>query len=518
MKARQPEWLDDAIFYEIYPQSFKDSNADGIGDFCGIIEKLDYIKELGCTALWINPCFESPFGDAGYDVSDYYKTAERYGTNEDLKRLFEEVHKRDMHILLDLVPGHTSWEHKWFKESMKAERNEYTDRYVWTNSIWEEPDGMGSLRGVGDRDGSCAVNFFTHQPALNYGFYRPNPDKKWQQSMDDEGPRATLEALKDVMRFWLNMGCDGFRVDMAGSLVKHDEDGKGTIKLWQNVREFLDREFPGSAMVSEWGEPDKSLQGGFHMDFLLHFGPSHYNDLFRCAEPFFSRRGKGDVFEFVNKYKESYEKSERKGLICIPSGNHDMDRLARFLSEDEIKIAFAFLLSMPGAPFIYYGDEIGMRYVEGLSSVEGGYGRTGSRSPMQWDNTKNAGFSEADENELYISQDSDPNRPTVIKSMADENSIYSEVKRLIGIRQSHKALQSKGKIEFIYCEKNAYPLVFVRAMEEEKIMVIINPSDKPVSFKSDYVLGDEIYTFGEKAYKNGGVINAAPCSAGFYKI
>ena len=153
---KQVKWLDDAVFYEIYPQSFNDTNADGIGDFQGIIEKLDYIKETGFNAIWMNPCFASPFGDAGYDVADYYMAAPRYGTNEDLKRLFDEVHKRDMHILLDLVPGHTSTEHKWFKESMKPERNEFTDRYVWTDSIWESPDGMGSLRGISDRDGSCA--------------------------------------------------------------------------------------------------------------------------------------------------------------------------------------------------------------------------------------------------------------------------------------------------------------------------------------------------------------------------
>ena len=112
------EWLKDAVFYEIYPQSFQDTNADGIGDFQGIIDHLDYIKELGCNAIWMNPCFESPFGDAGYDVSDYYTSAPRYGTNEDLKRLFDEVHKRGMYILLDLVPGHTSVEHPWFKESL----------------------------------------------------------------------------------------------------------------------------------------------------------------------------------------------------------------------------------------------------------------------------------------------------------------------------------------------------------------------------------------------------------------
>ena len=163
---KRPEWLDSAVFYEIYPQSFKDTDGDGIGNINGITEKLPYIKELGCTAIWINPCFDSPFGDAGYDVRDYFKVAPRYGTNDDLVRLFDEAHRLDMHILLDLVPGHTSWEHPWFRESMKAERNEFTDRYVWTDSIWESPDGYGSLRGISDRDGSCAVNFFTHQPAL----------------------------------------------------------------------------------------------------------------------------------------------------------------------------------------------------------------------------------------------------------------------------------------------------------------------------------------------------------------
>lgn len=272
-KCVMPKWLDNAVFYEIYPQSFRDSNADGVGDIPGILEKLDYIRELGCNAIWLNPCFQSPFGDAGYDVSDYCQTAPRYGTNEDLKRLFQEVHRRGMHILLDLIPGHTSVEHPWFRQSMRAEHNDFTDRYVWTDSIWEHPEGMDCLCGISDRDGACAINFFSHQPALNYGFYRPS--RPWQQPMDAPGPRATLEAMKDVMRFWLQMGCDGFRVDMAHSLVKNDPEGKGTMALWQEVRGFLAQEFPDAAMVSEWGEPDKSLAGGFHMDFLLHFGPSH---------------------------------------------------------------------------------------------------------------------------------------------------------------------------------------------------------------------------------------------------
>lgn len=513
--AKQPVWLDNAIFYEIYPQSFMDTNGDGIGDFQGIISKLDYIKELGCNALWINPCFESPFGDAGYDVSDYCKVAPRYGTNEDLKQLFNEAHKRNMHVLLDLVPGHTSVEHKWFKETLKAERNEFTDRYIWTDSIWTTPYGMGCIRGISDRDGSCAVNFFSHQPALNYGFYEVT--ESWQQPTDAPGPKATLEAMKDVMRFWLGMGCDGFRVDMAGSLVKNDPESKGTIALWQNVREFLDIEYPNAAMVSEWGEPDKSLQGGFHMDFLLHFGPSHYNDLFRCDEPYFCKRGKGDAGEFVKKYLENYEKSERKGLICIPSGNHDMDRLARKCDTDEQKASFAFLLSMPGAPFIYYGDEIGMKYVENLVSVEGGYGRTGARSPMQWDNSTNAGFSSASKEMLYVPLDPDPNRPTAEKAMADKCSVYHEVKKLIEIRQAHKALQSKGDIKFISKGEKGAPLAYVRSCDDEKIFVVINPADRKASVETPAKLGECIYVLGE-AKTEGNEVVLGGCSAGFFTI
>lgn len=505
-----PKWLENAVFYEIYPQSFLDTDGDGIGNISGITRKLDYIKELGCNAIWINPCFESPFGDAGYDVSDYKKIAARYGTNQDMSELFAEAHKRGMHIILDLVPGHTSVEHPWFRESLKAETNEYSDRYVWTDSIWESPNGMDSLRGISDRDGCCALNFFSHQPALNYGF--ANPDRPWQMRPEDEGPMATREAIKDIMRFWLKMGCDGFRVDMAGSLVKNDPDGQATVRLWQDFREFLDKEFPEAAMVSEWGEPDKSLMGGFHMDFLLHFGPSHYNDLFRCDEPYFSKRANGSAKEFIAKYKENYEKTGGRGLICIPSGNHDMDRLARRLDNDELKTAFAFLLSMPGAPFIYYGDEIGMRYVEGLVSKEGGYGRTGSRSPMQWDNTLNCGFSAAAPEKLYIPQDNSADRPDVLSQMTDENSVYSEVKKLIGIRQAHKALQSMGTVEFI---SDGYPLIYIRSCDEEKLLIMINPSSEEKNAELSYGIKNIIYG---NANIDSGRITIKPCSAVFAEI
>ncbi len=507
---KQPEWLDHAIFYEIYPQSFLDTNADGIGDIPGIIEKLDYIRNLGCNALWINPCFQSPFKDAGYDVEDYYTVAPRYGTNEDLVRLFSEAHKRDMHVLLDLVPGHTAITHKWFQESMKAEKNEYTDRYVWTDSAWEEPEGMSSLKGISDRNGACAVNFFSHQPALNYGYYNPDPDKKWQQPMDAKGPMATRNALKDIMRFWLSAGCDGFRVDMAGSLVKNDKDGKGTIALWQDIRTFLDAEFQDAAMISEWGEPDKSLIGGFHMDFLLHFGPSHYNDLFRCEHPYFKKDGKGSAKEFVAAYRTNYEKTDGKGLICIPSGNHDMERLARYLDLDELKVAFAFLLSMPGAPFIYYGDEIGMHYVEGLTSVEGGFQRTGSRSPMQWNKGLNAGFSSASKEKLYVPLDPHSDRPNVETQSEEPDSLLNEIKRLIQLRNQYPALQNKGAIQFI---SDDYPLIYRRFTDNQEILVVINPSDKETQISD--VAGTLIYNIGPSATLCNNQLSVPGCSAVF---
>ena len=152
---------------------------------------------------------------------------------------------------------------------------------------------------------------------------------------------------------------------------------KYTIKLWQDFRAFLDREYPHCAMVSEWGVPAKSIEGGFHMDFMLHFGPPAYTSLFRSEHPFFSREGKGDIRIFLDAYLADLSSTHGKGLICIPSGNHDMPRLARGRDMRDLKICFAFLLTMPGAPFLYYGDEIGMRYLAGLPSVEGGYFRTG---------------------------------------------------------------------------------------------------------------------------------------------
>ena len=517
------KWLKDAIFYEIYPQSFCDSNGDGIGDIPGIIKKLDYIQELGCNAIWLNPCFDSPFVDAGYDIRDYYLVAPRYGTNEDLKQLFAEAHKRGMHILLDLVPGHTSIESEWFKKSGLEKKNEYTDRYIWGDTIWENFSDVGSvtgaIRGRTERNAACAVNFFSAQPALNYGFACPDKTKPWQQPMDAPGPMATREAIKDVMRFWLGMGCDGFRVDMAHSLVKSDPGHKGTIALWQDFSAFLEKEFPEAVMVSEWGEPDKSLASGFQMDFLLHFGPSHYLELFREDHAYFSRKGDGDCKAFFDTYIHNRNLTKDKGgLMCIPSGNHDMIRLAKTLDAEEIKIAFAFLITMPGVPFIYYGDEIGMKYVENIASVEGGYERTGSRSPMAFDRSTNAGFSSAPKEKLYIRQDDSKSTINAETELADENSIIREVQRLIKLRKAHPAFGATAEFELLQAEDHAYPFVYKRSSEGETIYALFNPSGKeavvtakiPESAKILYTVGTNVSSLNRNA--DGNIVLPGACA------
>ena len=211
------------------------------------------------------------------------------------------------------------------------------------------------------RDGYYMKNFYDIQPALNYGYLNPDPNHPWEQGYDEAGPTAVRNELKNIIAFWCDKGVDGFRVDMAASLVKADEDSAETIKLWQDFRAFLDKEYPHCAMVSEWGVPAKSIEGGFHMDFMLHFGPPAYTSLFRSEHPFFSREGKGDIRIFLDAYLSDLSSTQKKGLICIPSSNHDMPRLARGRDVRDLKICFAFLLTMAGAPFIYYGDEIGMQ-------------------------------------------------------------------------------------------------------------------------------------------------------------
>lgn len=484
-----PAWLEDTVFYEIYPQSFYDSNGDGIGDIQGIIEKLDYVDSLGCNAIWINPCFDSPFRDGGYDIRDYKKVAPRYGTNEDLVRCFNEAHKRGLRVLLDLVPGHTSEEHPWFVDSCKADPDQYRDRYIWTGYAFQNADGLPCICGESRRNGAYVLNYFKCQPALNYGFYERQQD--WQLPVDHPACIATREALKDIMRFWLNLGCDGFRVDMAASLVKNDGMGKpGTVALWQNIRKMLDAEYPEAALVSEWGNPEYALKAGFHMDFYLNehrpdcgyrslmrdYDGAFYNRV-RNDKSYFNKESQTDILTFLNEYLPRYEKSKGAGFISLHTGNHDILRPRANLDMDELKLAYAFLFTMPGVPFLYYGDEIGMRYLD-LPTKEGGYHRTGSRTPMQWNQGANKGFSSAEEDELYLPVDSFSDAPTVEAQGKQASSLLNTVKQVLTLRHRYNDLQASSPFEVVFAEQNSRLFVYRRG----RITIGINPGGGVASF------------------------------------
>ena len=489
-----PNWLKDAVFYEIYPQTFCDSNGDGIGDIRGIMSKLDYVRSLGCNAIWLNPVFDSPFMDAGYDVRDYYKVAERYGTNEDLGELFSLAHEKGIKILLDLVPGHTSDQNEWFRKSKQPEKNEFSGRYIWTDSVWEAPPQYRLLCGITDRDGNYLVNFFSSQPALNYGFNNIT-HPAWQKSPSDPDCLATVEALKDIMRFWLDAGCDGFRVDMADSLVKNEDGEKPeTCRIWKGIREMLDKDYPDAALISEWCNPKVAIGAGFHCDFYLDHDNNGYRYLFRdknwqtgeCKEKN-KKNGKGDITKFLDEYLDDLNATKDKGYISFITCNHDTPRMTKMFSQQEAKLAYSFIFMMPGVPFLYYGDEIGMKFMDGLNSKEGGFSRTGTRTPMQWDNTANHGFSTADAKDLYLPVDTSENAPTVEDAEKDPDSILNTLRRVIAIRHENPDLQSDGEFEVIYAVKEKYPFIFKRG----NFIIAVNPTEKeqkaPFAFDGETV-------------------------------
>ena len=530
-----PDWLERAVFYEIYPQSFFDSNGDGIGDLPGILKKLEYIQYLGVNAVWLNPCFASPFQDAGYDVSDYYQVAPRYGDNADLQTLFKEAARLGIRILLDLVPGHTSTENAWFKESCRPERNKYSDWYIWTNSVWTwNAPGVQTVIGYSERDGNYITNFFHFQPALNYGFANPDPKHPWQQPVDAPGPQAVRQELKNIMKFWLDLGASGFRVDMAGSLVKNDPSNKETARLWQEMRAWLERKYPQAALVSEWSVPTVAIPAGFHMDFLLPFASSAYQSLFRQPNAagasqeisgFFDPGGHGDIRLFLDEYLPLYHATRAQGFISIPSGNHDTTpRLGNGRSPANLELAFLFLLTMPGVPYLYYGDEIGMRSPDGLRSKEGGYGRTGARTPMQWDASPNAGFSTAPADRLYLPVEAAPDRPTVAAQRADTGSLLNRVHRLIALRQAHPALWAGAAFEPVYAEAGKFPFVYKRTSADESLLVAINPADRPceISLRADLFKQPPEGLYGEtSAFKRNGaqwLLQLPAVSAGIYLV
>ena len=503
-------WLKNAVFYEIYPNSFMDSNGDGYGDFKGITSKLDHIKSLGANAIWLNPHYDSPFMDGGYDVRDYFKVSARFGSEADFDEFIAAAHARGIKVILDLVPGHTSEQNIDFLRSAEPVKNELSDRFIWTNGEWEFPNGFRAVAGRHNRKGNYIVNFFSTQPALNYGFNRVD-EPSWQMSYKSEAALATREWLKSVMRFWLDRGCDGFRVDMADSLVKNDGDGSekpATSEVWRDIRSMLDKEYPDTVLVSEWSNP-QAIRAGFHADFMLDHHGNPYNLLVRAEEEegkhsYFDLGGKGDAAAFAKGFSAWHDAIKNDGHIAIISCNHDTPRLAPYYTQEQLKLIYSTLFTLPGVPFVYYGDEIGMKYIKDLPSVECGFARTGTRTPMQWSAEKNAGFSTADSIFLPVEIDKTVNVAAQVK---DKKSLFNFLKSLFEFRKTRADLTST-ELEFLHAE-GAQPLVYRRG----KLVCVVNPLNAKATAPVDIPkTAKAVFVVGKPAKQKKGAIDVPPLS------
>ena len=526
-----PKWLQSAVFYQVYPQSYYDSNGDGIGDLAGVTAKLDYIDSIGCNVIWLNPIFESPFGDAGYDIADFYKVASRYGTNRDFEKLCVEAHQRGLRVCLDLVAGHTSSLSHWFQESALEWSNQYSNWYIWTPPS-ENVTGSQPYSGQDRRSERYLPNFFHFQPALNYGYSQPKAP--WQLPTTHPACIAVREELKQIMKFWLELGADGFRVDLAASLIRNDPSHEGIMALWGYYRTWLDQEYPDAALISEWSNPAIAIPAGFHIDFLLQMGEPAYALLLgpkssvqgkaRTPPAFFEQAGGGNIKDFVDNYLKHYTATKARGYISLPTSNHDMPRPSWGREVREVRTIFAMLLTMPGVPCIYYGDEIGMKFLPNSPNKEGGLldniQRCGSRTPMQWSRDKNAGFSTADEQELYLPIDPAESRPDVASQEKDPASLLNFTRALLKLRREHPALANRADFQPVYAEENQYPFVYLRAAKTERILVAVNPAARPRSVQ----LGDTIkFTASRALLAEGaaflnGRLEMNPISFGIFAI
>ena len=303
---------------------------------------------------------------------------------------------------------------------------------------------------------------------------------------------------------------------MADSLIKGDDDKVATIELWQEIRhEIFDNEYPEAVLVSEWSDHEKSLRAGFHGDFYLdHYG-NGYNRLFRYIKndvnySFFN--GTGDIASFLSDYMPRFHiANHHGGHVCFISGNHDSFRIgSNGYTERMLRLMHSFLLTMPGVPFVYNGDEIGMDYMHGLPSKEGGFQRTGSRTPMQWDSSVNMGFSTASKENLYLPLNYD--KPVnVEEQLTRSDSLLRTIKDIIALRKEYKGLRSRC-FEVIYAEPHAYPFVYGR----EDIIVMVNPSDHSRRISGDYYNLKSLYNIGE-VNLNGSYLEMSPWSFAIYK-
>ena len=540
----QPSWLSDAVFYQIYPSSYQDSDGNGIGDIPGIISRLDYIQSIGVTAIWLNPVYVSGWTDGGYDVIDFYRVDKRFGTNSDLMELIRQAHARGIKVVMDLVAGHSSDQCEWFLQSKESPDLRYSDYYIWPSFKPEGVTGAGAallskfVATDAPRGPFYIKNFFDTQPALNFGFADPDPEHPWEQAVDAPGPMSMRRELKNIISFWMDKGVDGFRVDMAASLVKNDPDKSATIKLWKDdLMKWFGKEYPEGVLIAEWFNPAQSIEAGFDLDFFCHDGRYNYSTLFFYGRrgfgpnatqtvPYFDEAGTGSLKEWYDLYTYQYDAVKGKGYVCMPTGNHDFNRVCTEgrTNPEELKVAMTFFLTMPGVPFIYYGDEIGLKQNPAAPSTDGSGFRAGCRIPMLWNASANAGFSTAPVEKIYIPQDPNPDRMTVEKAEADPNSLLHYVRALLQLRKDAPALGADASWRLVSSLDQPYPMVYERKFGSERCYVVLNPSAKAVTVtlsaepSQPKLIGGNYKKCTYKQTKKGDTISISPVSAAIFKF
>jgi alpha-glucosidase len=489
-------WWRDGVIYQIYPRSFADENGDGLGDLPGIISHLDYLADLGIDAIWLSPIYPSPDVDFGYDVSDYCEIDPRYGSMADIDRLIQQAHQRGIHVILDMVMNHTSDQCDWFIESRSSRDNPKRNWYIWrdTPNNWEASFG-GKAWEYDANTGQYYLHLFTKE----------QPDVNWR---NPEVRKAQLDAF----RFWMEHGVDGFRLDVFNAYFKrpdlpdnplkfglrgfdrqvhiHDMDQPEMMPLLKELRALLDS-YPERYAVGETylATPDKTvsycgpdkLHAAFSFDFttlksvlaeafqLYPWNPAWILEKIRAREQTFNAAGVWPTNVM---------------------SNHDLPRAAsRYaLGENDAQamIAMALLLTLRGTPFIYYGEEIGMRNIhlrrsKILDPAGKRYwpiytGRDGCRSPMQWDDRQYAGFSTV---KPWLPVNPDAIRRNVAAQQADPNSLFSFTKKLLSLRRNNSALQ-RGN--FVSLKTRRGILAYLRILDEQNVLIAINFKGQAASF------------------------------------
>ncbi|HZT59923.1 MAG TPA: maltose alpha-D-glucosyltransferase [Pyrinomonadaceae bacterium] len=488
-----PLWFKDAVFYEVYVRGFYDSSGDGVGDFRGLTEKLDYLQWLGVDCLWLLPMYASPLRDGGYDIADYYSILPEYGTLEDFKQFLDAAHARGIRVITDLVVNHTSDAHPWFKEASASPDSPKRDWYVWSDTPERYKDARviftdtekSNWTWCESAQGFYWHRFFSHQPDLNYD----NPEVQ--------------KAMLEVVDFWLDFGVDGFRADAVPYLYEREgtncENLPETHGFLKKLRAHVERRHPTALLLAEanqWPEDVVEYFGEgdeFHMGYHFPIMPRLFMALRQedrkpiveilqrtpdipsnCQWGMFLRNHDELTLEMVTDEERDYLYNEYAKDRRMRLNVGIRRRLAPLLdnSRRRIELLHALLFSLPGSPFIYYGDEIGM----GDNIYLGD--RDGVRTPMQWSPDRNAGFSKADFEKLYFPAINNPvygfQSVNVESQTRYDTSLLNWMRQMILLRKQHHVF-GRGTVRFVTPE-NRKIFAFVREHDGETVLCVFNLS------------------------------------------